>query len=321
MEESNYKKIQRWLFSNMVWVLLVIALLLMLITYLDLVKNPKLIDIVEKASLAILSSGIFAAVLKSIQFTGLFKEEIEKVMLGTDFVKNRRDLPELWKTISQTIYKRKFPNISESIENRILKTYFPTNEDYYYEDYIVTVNIEEISDSFQISYTQTCKYSVVLNKDVNEIELSLEASISQEEDSEGIINELEFFRIDGKDAKIEEDQSTKDNPKVSKYLIPIKGNGPFQIHSKYKRRYSLKNENYKLFRMKRFTKNMDVVISYPENVCVSFFNIGLVNKFQPQHVEVKNQIYRSHKGDIILPHQGFGMSFELNNLKPIGCQK
>lgn len=313
MDESNYKKFQRWMFSNMVWILLVTALLLMLITYLDLVKNQKLIDILEKASLAILSSGIFAAVLKSIQFTGLFKEEIEKVILGTDFVKNRRDLPQLWKTISKTIYKKKFPKISEDLENRILDTYFPTNEDFYYEDYVVTINIEEINSDFEIVYTQTCKYKVVLDNDVDQIELSLETSISQEEDTSEIINELQFFKIDDKDANVKEDESTRDNPKISKYIIPIKGNGPFSIHSKYKRRYSLKNENYKLFRLKRFTKNMEVVIKYPDNVCVSFFNIGLVNKFQQQHVEISNQISRSHKNDVILPHQGFGMSFELKS--------
>lgn len=44
-----------------------------------------------------LSSGIFTAILKSLQFTGIFKEEISKVMVGTDFIKNRNDLPELWK--------------------------------------------------------------------------------------------------------------------------------------------------------------------------------------------------------------------------------
>jgi hypothetical protein len=313
MEVDNYKKFQKWMFANMVWILIVIALLLMLVIYLDLIKNQKLVNIFEKASLAILSSGIFAAVLKSIQFTGLFKEEIEKVILGTDFIKNRRDLPQLWKTISQTIYKRKFPKISENLENRILDTYFPTNHDYYYEDYIVTINIEEITDDFEIVYTQTCKYRVVLDENVDEIELSLETSISQEEDSSEIINKLQYFKVNNKDADCKEDKSTKDNPKMTKYIIPIKGNGPFEIQSKYNRQYSLKNENYKLFRLKRFTKNMEVVIKYPKNVCVSFFNIGLVNKFQRQHVEINDQISRSHKNDVILPHQGFGMSFELKS--------
>jgi len=94
MEESNNKKFQKWLFGNMVWILLTIALMLMIVIYLDFVKNPKLVNLIEKSSLAILSSGIFAAVLKSIQFTGLFKEELEKVILGTDFIKNRRDFME-----------------------------------------------------------------------------------------------------------------------------------------------------------------------------------------------------------------------------------
>ena len=175
----------------------------------------------------------------------------------------------------------------------------------------MTINIEKISKDFEIEYTQTCEYQVVLDSKIEEIQLSLESSISQEEDSSGIVNELVFFKVDGLDAETIEDTSTIDNPKKSKYLIPIKGTGSFDIHSKYKRKYSLKNENYKIFRLKRFTQNMDVLISYPENVYVSFFNIGMVSQFKHRHVEVKNQISRSHRNDVILPQQGFGMSFEL----------
>jgi len=143
--------------------------------------------------------------------------------------------------------------------------------------------------------------------------LTTQTSISQEEDTSGIINELEYFKIDGKVKQLTEDNSTIGDPKKSKYLIPLKGKGPFEINTKFKRKYSLKNENYKLFRVNHFTKNMQVVINYPDNVCVSFFNIGLVNNFEHQHIGINNQICRSHKDDVILPHQGFGMSFELKN--------
>ena len=97
-------------------------------------------------------------------------------------------------------------------------------------------------------------------------------------------------------------------------LVSKNGNKVFKTHRKVKRRYSLKNENYKLVRMSTFTKGVEVLICYPENISVSFFNIGNVNFFEPEHVDVKNQISRSHKNDVLLPYQGFGMSFEV--IKP-----
>lgn len=310
MEKENFwKQAKKGIYRYLAWIFIILSILLLWISEWG-VFHSKFNSILEKFGFAIFSSGVFAAVLKSIQFTGLFKEEIEKVILGTDFIKNRRDLPELWRTISQTLYKRKFPKISQELENRILNTYFPIKTEYYYEDYIVTINIEDINEDFIITYTQTCKYNVILDKELSETHLTLKTAISQPEDSPSPINEIVFFKINGENLEPKEDEDTIDDEAARKFIIPLIGKGPFQIHSKFKRKYSLKGENYKLFRMNTFTKNMDVTISYPPNVCVSFFNVGNVQFFEKQHIEVKNSISRTHKNDVILPYQGFGMSFE-----------
>lgn len=312
--KEKFEKSKKWTYKYLGWIFLAISLFLLWISEIDIFKE-KINGILEKLAFGIFSSGVFAVVLKSIQFTGLFKEEIEKIILGTDFIKNRNDLPELWKAISQTIYKSKFPKISDELENRILNTYFPTGNDYYYEDYVVTINIEELTEDFVITYTQTCKYNVILDKDVNDTHITLKTSVNQIESADAPIDELVFFKINGVNSTLKEDEDTLDDDDAKKYTIPLNGPGPFKIHSKFKRTYSLKGENYKLFRMTTFTKNMDITISYPEYVCVSFFNIGNVNPFDKEHTEVKNQISRSQRKDVILPYQGFGMSFERYNDK------
>lgn len=92
-------------------------------------------NILEKIGLAVLSSGVFAAVLKSLQFTGIFKKEIEKIVLGTKFVENRNDLPKLWKKVSKSVYEKKFPDISDELDDLILESYLPTKQKYYYQDF------------------------------------------------------------------------------------------------------------------------------------------------------------------------------------------
>ncbi|MCB4798695.1 hypothetical protein [Neotamlana laminarinivorans] len=306
----NWKDTRDWIYKNLFWILIIVSILILWLS--SSITNVWWNSILEKAGIAILSSGVFASVLKSIQFTGIFKDEVSKVMLETDFIKNRRDLPELWSKISKIIYDRKFKKISKDLEQIILDNYFPTNSKYYYKDYFVTINIEKIDKDFNIFYTQTCTYDVIVAKNEDDITLTLETTITQQDDveSSSIINELEYFKVNGNEQKTKEDPETVDDKNFSRYFMDIKGKGPHKVESKYKRRYSLKNENYKLFRLNHFTKNMDVAISYPKNVCVSFFNIGLIKKFEHVHVEFENQIHRKHRKSLIFPKQGFGMSFE-----------
>lgn len=312
----SWKETQRRVYNNMVWLLIIFSLILFSLSKIN-VFVFEAEELLEKASFAILSSGVFAAVLKSIQFTGIFKSEIEEIILGTDFIENRSESnqQQLWKATSKAIYKKKFPELSGFIEGRILGTYLPTNKDFYYRDYVITINIEEINKNFDISYTQTSKFEVVLDESISETELMSSLTISQDEDNDDTYkNEVVFYTIDGVEAKTNTSLS-EDNTK-SITTVPIgsqNGKKVFKVHKKIRRKYSLKNENYKLIRMVTFTKGIDVVVSFPENVSVSFFNIGNVQFFEAEHVEVKNQLCRSHKNDVILPYQGFGMSFELNN--------
>lgn len=314
MKEKNWKKdASKYIYKNLVWIFLILSLIFIIISISGIIDNQKINGLINKLGYAIFSSGVFAAVLKSIQFTGLFKEEIEKVILSTEFIKNRNDLDKLWSSISKTIYKSKFPQISEILEERILKTYFPTNSDFYYTDYVVTINIEEITDDFEISYTQTCTYKVVLEKGLDQATLKLKTSIDEVNGSQSVINKLEFFKVDGEDAVVKDldvDEDPNDKILEQKRIVNLKGKGPFKIHSKFRRKYSLISENYKLFRLATFTKNIRVIISHPDDVRVSFFNVGNIKFFEKEHVEIKNTISRNHCEDIILPYQGFGMSFE-----------
>lgn len=327
------KVAQKWIYANMVWLLIVFSALLFILSRINVfVADAN--DLLEKASFTILSSGVFAAVLKSLQFTGIFKNVIEEIMLGTDFIENRSESNQqgLWKATSKAIYKKKFPELSNLIEDRILESYLPTQQDFYYRDYITTINISEITDDFEVCYIQTTKFDVVLDENLNEAELISSLVINEIEEEEGFINEMMFYKVDGIDLikkKDDEDNSEKEkdndektvgveiieegNKVITKVKLESKnGKKVFKIHRRVKRKYSLKNENYKLVRMGTFTKGIDVVISFPKDVSVSFFNIGNVNFFEAEHSDIECQISRSHRNDVILPYQGFGMSFELN---------
>jgi hypothetical protein len=295
----------------MTWVYFTIAVIFILFpntTYSPFSENWN--NILQKIGFVGLTSGVFASVLKSIQFTGLFQEELTKIISGSEFLSNRKDLPELWKKISKSIYEQKFPEISDLLENRILTSYFPTGTNHYNEDLVISIVIHEINEDFTINYTQTIEYNAILDNNKNESSVKYTSVMTNDLGVEEK-NELLSFKIDDKEIDKEKCREIKNEENKITYIhnVLIKGKKKFKIFLKVKNTYSLKGENVKLLRFNTITKNVDLTVSYNDNIDVSFFNIGLVNDFKPIHTDIENTISRRHRDDLILPKQGFGLSF------------
>lgn len=304
------KLVQAWIFRNLAWISILIALICFIVSG-NKVFERNINDIFEKAGLAMLSSGVFAAILKSLQFSGIFRDEIAKVMSGMKFIENRNDLPEVWKVVSKMLYKRKFPKIGSLLEDTILNSYFPTKSKFYYENYHVSIFISEITEKFELVYTQTCNYTVILDDNENSCDLCLNANIADDDDETTTLkNDLVLFEVDSVLTTLTEDASTIGNTKKTLYKHKLSGNKNFEVKHKFERRIPLKNENYKLFRLNNIAHNMHVSVSFPEDVRVSFFEIGLLGKFEKINEDFKNHICRVLNNQLILRNQGFGLSFE-----------
>ncbi|WP_313806161.1 hypothetical protein [Flavobacterium sp.] len=310
-EENNWIKVNKWLKRNLTWVYFTIAIVFILFPNTD--YSPfidKWNNILQKIGFVGLTSGVFASVLKSIQFTGLFQEELTKIISGTEFLNNRKDLPDLWKKISKSIYAQKFPEISDLLEDRILTTYFPMDRNHYNEDLIVSIVIHDINDDFIINYTQTIEYNAILDNEKNESYIVYTDTIKDEQKVTEK-NELLSFKVDGIEIDKEKCRTVKEEEGKIKYIhrVPISGKKKFKVFLKVKNTYSLKGENVKLLRFNTITKNVDVTVSYNKDIDVSFFNVGVVNDFEPIHTDMLNTLSRRHRDDLILPRQGFGLSF------------
>lgn len=297
-----------YLFKNIYWLFIVLSLLIFM--------SPQYIDndwwqgVYERIGEAVLASGVFAAVLKSFQFAGVFKDEIREIMLGTNFIKNRKDLDRLWKKTTRALYGRKFPRISRRLEKAILDSYLPVDKEYYYEDVFHTINIKEITDDFDIKYDQELSMKVVPESKNTKVELRLWSKITDNNLGQKAETRIVELLVDGSKRNVKEDQSTIGDPKNTLHLVPLSGKKEYNVVIKSQKQHSLKGENFIVSLMNTFVKNMDIAIQFPDNVTVSFFDIGVTTPFEERHVQLKNAINMTHRNNIIFPGQGFGMSFE-----------
>ena len=154
-----------WLFKNLVWILTIVGVSLFLIGHFNADATDSALSFFDKfykflpsalkgVGVAVLSSGIFAAVLKSIQFSGIFQEELAKVIYSRNYLEkqDRKFLEDIWKLTSKVLYTQKFPKINEKIETIVLKHFFPSDHKYYFEDFRIFYNDVDIANEGGVDY-------------------------------------------------------------------------------------------------------------------------------------------------------------------------
>lgn len=279
-----------WIKKNLHYLLLLFGIIIIALVISN-VFITRVNDILLTTGITVLGAGVFTGVIRAFQFRGFFREDMKKVILGDDFLRNRKDLATLQEKTTKLVYSDKFPDISERLNELILDSFSPSTTDYYYHYFQISIEIIEIKNRI-IKYKQKIAFKVFPDATKKHIDYKFINSDNSETISYKINN-------------IELAESNKGE-------ISFKATEPFDVQYSSERQYSLVNQNYKLFKMTTFCLDMSVNIHFPKNVEVSVFELGNIT-FKKYHTENDDINFRTG-GNGILPYQGFGLSFhQLNN--------
>ena len=84
---------------------------------------------------------VLGFITNAAHFIGIFKQDLQDIIYGKEFVKQRKDIYPLWENLSKELFKNKFP----TLHKELLKTvngYLPQDEVSYYNDYEIHTSIE-----------------------------------------------------------------------------------------------------------------------------------------------------------------------------------
>ena len=336
----------KWLFQNLWWLILIPGTLLFFSNLLhDLLSlnwfSKSTVDAFHRLGSVLLISGFVGTIMKSMQFAGIFKEELEKIIsqeilkevlrvelqeskcdlvtkndlqtglktitMSSRHLKSRDDLEKLWQQISKIIYLKKFPAIKNDSVNSIVGPYTPTKHNFYYENMKFRIAVTQVSEDMYIQYTEILNFDIIMATGNTEVELeyTVKNDISE---THKIENELVEAFVDNEVIGMAPETRKIGNSIHTSYKIRIEGKNKYKVSLKFKKSDSLLTGNYLLYRTQRLTKGMDIDVSYPKDIHVSFFEIGVVGKFEQSDTE--NRIIRSHINGVILPEQGAGITFQ-----------
>jgi len=262
-------------------------------------ENPLWKETWNTIGKTILASGVFAGILKLMQISGVFKEELEKLIFEPRFLQNRKDIPNYWEKISQELFKNKFPNISRKLLSDIKNTYLPTTEMVYYDEseHFIEISLD-IDDVLVIRQKTTLTIVCTGDNDCFSYEFSNSLDFIESPDETSYV--CSYIRVNG--SKVEHFKHTRnvDNKTVTnKFRVELEGASKYEIEREETRKYRLNVNDVLYFRAARLTNTLTVGVNHSPNVIIAFRKMGVLGSFTEKQTsatykryEYKNMIYK-----------------------------
>jgi len=281
-------------------------------------------------SLAILSSGIFLAVLKWFQFMGFFKVELQniigssqfdqklqdtfqEVLYSDEFLKKQKNLDVIWRRVTSCLFKSEFSDeISEKVNSKLEDVFFHNSKlSHYYRNYIINIEVHLDENNF-LHIKETTEVKVIRpNAGKFKYDFCYYIDKTDINDTISAVN-CTFIKIDSKELNLTEllVESNNDKEIIKKAIVEVEGKQEYNIISEIELIYNIDIDyEYKFF-SERIIDYIRADVKFSNNLRVLFVPIGNesfvdINSTSQNLVKVYN--------NLLLPEKGFRLIFIKNN--------
>lgn len=315
--------------------------------------------VLDSIGSAVLVGGVFGVLLKSLQYAGVFKTELCRIIYGKDESNNsndlvttfrkelssmiygadgtvdradvitalsegvrgivyenqalqqRKDLRDLWETITVAVYKTKYPEISEDIARKVTKEYFPSGDTFYYDRFEESISLTLKPDK---TYIETKEIVTLRIKAINGSQpldwkygWNLEKDPSDTATTKFSLDKVKINEVD----KTTEHPVTPEivqNGKALQAILEIRLEGATEYNLRLETRmtYPYELNRQREVRSRRFVKKPVFRVEYnPDDFVLEFLPIGTdEDAYECLSEDLSQVIWNAYK-DLIFPNQGY----------------
>lgn len=260
----------------------------------------------------LVGGGVFAVLLKSNQFTELFKKHITEVIYCPSEYQSNADLNANWDRVTEALLKIVLPAHHELAINHLKEVYFDSALNYHFEDYSIHYSIEWIDPKKHlVEITNKTTSKVIPSPQINNPVFEWDFSVNKKDHNNIEVVDFTLNNID-----LTKKATLDSNDKfIRKTLsVPIPCEGPCELDRTIKSIQCLDDESYMEASLIRYVKNLTIKFTYNNNhkfpdapkLEVSFKALGMKDSFSKQFVESKRGGSNSWKHNgLLLPNQGY----------------
>jgi len=293
-------------------VFLLISLIVYFVVLASVPTESKFYTPILDLSKAAIVAGVFASILKSIQYWGVFRDELREVVLSPDALAKRNDLEEIWDRVSSVLYDHAFPDLGKQIRDAVSKQYLPSSFDPFYCDaFSQQTLIKDLGNGY-IQMEELCEYTIYPAKNDVNVKVGYGCFIDIPEDDDGrTCVEIISLVIEGTDYDIDSLAAKQGVNNVTgryEFQVVIKPDiicRSYRVTRRTRRTMNLKLNQVKNTRVQKIFTGIDrIEIRYPDSIVVDVDSLGLMDDMTDNGSDGSNLILKSYKG-IIFGNQGF----------------
>lgn len=286
------------------WLIFLVGLVFYFFGYSELITTTIWKNLLIKAGDVLVIGVIIGYLSNAAQFLGVFKQDLQDIIYGREFLKQRKDISPLWDAVSKEMFKNKFPQIHKDFLKAI-QGYFPSDEVSYYNDYEANITIEwQDRSKGTIKVTHQISFELVAdNKDSFDYPLRTWTRTCNGED---FIDNISQIKVNGAVPNLTNPSLNKvdDNNVCKEQKITLSGSSKYSIEYTREKEYSIDVDYTIGMRSKYIINGLRVSVDFPEDIDVTFLCRGTQGEFEDIRHNRKDRIEKKYKG-IILPRQGY----------------
>ena len=304
LSKNNFK-------HGVTWIILIVGLVLYLFVFWIIPAyfsgtNPIVLHIIETFAEVFVVGGVAGTLVNTAQNMGVFQDELKDIIYGKEFLKKRKDVPEIWEEMTTVMYQSRFNNIPPSLIKTIRELYLPENPTCV-QNRISSIRLEWVNKSKKI-------VSVIANDAFEFIPGTIEESVyksSMAINIQGLTKDdysyEVAYRINGEDCESKTKESLKDNENYWKTIIKLAGKDSYFIERSTKQTFSLQNDHVYSMHATIPINGFMLEFTYPKDLHAIFNNMGTTDGFEIVSHNDGHLVARS-KG-LILNKQGYLIAF------------
>ena len=263
----------------------------------------------------ILSGGVFSFILKYLQFSKIFKDDLLDIIYSEKYLKQQKNLIEIWERVSKIVFKNKFETISGQILEDVKKTYLPTDQVLYYNNVKQTLEIKLIDSVNQkIKVVQHSDFEIVVEDKNQELNLKSINSILHNNRSNEVKFEIKSLTVNNINYEITPNIPLNNRNEIKhEYDINLKGSTNYIIKIEIEKEYYILDDNIIGYQKKYIIRGLNLHIILDNKLKLRFNDCGTLNKFTEKKYKNNDTHYEFIYDGHIYPKQGYMIVLEKNN--------
>lgn len=262
-------------------------------------------EIIQKIGSAILGAGVFAVIMKSVQFTEYFQNSIHEVFYRPETSASIETIKHKWETLTRSLLKGTLPASYEHASSVIMKRFFDDELEFHFEDFNVTYEFVLTPNGKIVKVTHTTIATIVISPKYEHI------TIKQKMKNDGILN-IKSLLIDNIPANIDECLTTDPNdPTLRNFQLIVKPKSTLDKKIKMERVYEyeqdITREPYVIANFERYVKGF--VMKAKNTGCNLYFRPTGAGTMMDHTGHTDGQNYTrwvlADRNTLLLPGQGY----------------